>query len=172
MCLILLFTIKELDSSDSKLAVTVHGVVCSGCILPGCDTTYFHVWAPTLRCDTLSSDSQLKWAAPHPPPFDSTDKGSMFFHDQVSQLRTQQHGLLAFYPTFNKSIKLPQETFSLSLSLGGILCLQAIEVLATETPSNSSISSDIFPQMANLLNTLKVKQSRYRPGVAQRVPGS
>jgi len=96
----------------------------------------------------------------------------MFFHDQVSQLRTQQHGLLAFYPTFNKSIKLPQETFSLSLSLGGILCLQAIEVLATETPSNSSISSDIFPQMANLLNTLKVKQSRYRPGVAQRVPGS
>jgi len=97
MCLIMLFTVKELDSSDSKLPVTIHGVVCSGCSLPGCDTTYFHVWAPTLRSDKQSSNSQLKWGAPHPPHFDPTDKGSVFFHDQVSQLRKQQYGLLTFW---------------------------------------------------------------------------
>ena len=103
MCLIMLFTVKELDSSDSKLPVTIHGVVCSGCSLPGCDTTYFHVWAPTLRSDKQSSNSQLKWGAPHPPHFDPTDKGSVFFHDQVSQLRKQQYGLLTFWYIVGKT---------------------------------------------------------------------
>jgi len=134
---------------------TVSQLGLSGRSLPECDTTYFHVLAPTVRSDTPSSNSQLKSGAPHPPPFDPTDKGSMFFHDQVSQLRTQQYGLLAFYHTFNKSLKFPHESFYLFLSLGGIPCLQAIKALGTETPVNSSISSDIFPQVVNLLKTLK-----------------
>jgi hypothetical protein len=61
---------------------------------------------------------------------------------------------LESYRTFNKHIKLPRETFPLSLSMGGILCLQAIKALGTETPANSSINSDIFPQVPNLLKTL------------------
>jgi hypothetical protein len=133
MCPILSFTVKELDSSDSKLPVSIHGVVCSGCSLPGCDATYFHVWAPTVHSDMPSWNSQLKWGEPHPPHFDPNDKCSIFFCDQkVSKLRTQQYELLAFYRTFNKSIKFPWEMFSLSLSLGGILCLQAIKALGTE----------------------------------------